>query len=85
MPTFSFAIYEIHDVGAEESYWERPEIVRDEDRYRPGDSDVEELLVGHEKLTTGWQPQVDWREGVCRTIEWYANNKQAWYGRVDWR
>ncbi|AOW80035.1 dTDP-glucose 4,6-dehydratase [Halodesulfurarchaeum formicicum] len=77
----------ILDVGAEENYWEQPEIVQDEDRYRPGDSDVEELLVGHEKLTelTGWQPQVDWREGVRRTIDWYANNKQAWYGRVDWR
>lgn len=77
----------ILDVGAEEDYWERPEIVQEEDRYRPGDSDVEELLVGHEKLTelTGWQPQVNWREGVRRTIEWYANNKQAWYGRVDWR
>jgi dTDP-glucose 4,6-dehydratase len=77
----------ILDVGAEEGYWERPEIVQREDRYRPGDSDVEELLVGHEKLTkeTGWQPQIEWREGVRRTIDWYANNKQSWYGRVDWR
>lgn len=77
----------ILDVGAEEGYWERPEIVQDEDRYRPGDSDVKELLVGHEKLTelTGWQPQVDWREGIRRSIDWYANHKQAWYGRVDWR
>lgn len=77
----------ILDVGAEEGYWQRPEIVQREGRYRPGDSDVEELLVGHEKLTneTGWQPQVGWREGVRRTIDWYANNKQSWYGRVDWR
>ncbi|TKX79408.1 SDR family oxidoreductase [Halorubrum sp. SD626R] len=77
----------ILDVGVEENYWERPEIVQREDRHRPGDSDVEELLVGHEKLTkeTGWQPQVDWREGVRKTIDWYANNKASWYGRVDWR
>ena len=77
----------ILDVGDEEGYWERPEIVQDEDRYRPGDSDVEELLVGYEKLhnETGWEPQVDWREGVRRTIDWDANNKDDWYGRVDWR
>jgi dTDP-glucose 4,6-dehydratase len=77
----------ILDVGAEEGYWERPEVVQDEDRYRPGDSDVEELLVGYEKLhkKTGWEPEIDWQEGVSRTIEWYANNKDDWYGRVDWR
>jgi dTDP-glucose 4,6-dehydratase len=74
-------------VGSEEGYWNNPEIVQDEDRYRPGDSDVEELLVGHEKLTkeTGWEPEVDWEEGIRRTIEWYANNEARWIGRVDWR
>lgn len=77
----------ILDVGAEYDYWERPEIVQDDDRYRPGDSDVEELLVGYEKLhqETGWEPEMEWREGVRRTIDWYANNRQSWYGRVDWR
>ncbi|WP_135664249.1 GDP-mannose 4,6-dehydratase [Halorhabdus rudnickae] len=77
----------ILDIGAEEGYWERPEIVQDEDRYRPGDSDVEELRVGYEKLheETGWEPQVEWEEGIRRTIDWYANNTQRWYGRVDWR
>jgi dTDP-glucose 4,6-dehydratase len=77
----------ILEVGADEGHWDAPEIVQSEDRFRPGDSDVEELRVGHEKLTreTGWEPQVDWREGVRRTIEWYANNKPRWYGRVDWR
>lgn len=77
----------ILDVGDEEGYWDRPEIVQAEDRYRPGDSDVEELLVGYEKLNeeTGWEPEIEWREGVRRTIDWYANNKKDWYGRVDWR
>lgn len=77
----------ILDVGDEEGYWDRPEIVQDDDRYRPGDSDVEELLVGYEKINeeTGWTPDVSWREGVSRTIDWYANNKNKWYGRVDWR
>jgi len=77
----------ILEVGAEEGYWERPEIVQREKRFRPGDSDVEELLVGYEKLheETGWEPEVSWREGVRRTIDWYANNKSSWYGRVDWQ
>ncbi|MDF9745862.1 GDP-mannose 4,6-dehydratase [Natrinema salsiterrestre] len=77
----------ILEVGAEHGYWEDPQIVQSDDRYRPGDSDVEELRVGHEKLTekTGWEPRTTWREGLSRTIEWYAQNKQKWYGRVDWR
>jgi dTDP-glucose 4,6-dehydratase len=77
----------ILEVGSEEGYWGHPEIVQDEDRFRPGDSDVEELLVGYEKLheETGWEPRIEWREGIRRTIDWYANNREAWYGRVDWR
>lgn len=77
----------ILEVGSEHGYWEHPEIVQDDDRYRPGDSDVEELLVGHEKLNaeTGWEPKVSWREGIRHTIDWYANNRSKWYGRVDWR
>lgn len=74
-------------VGTRNGYWDNPQIVQDEERFRPGDSDVEELLVGFEKLNkeTGWEPQVSWEEGIERTIDWYANNKRSWYGRVDWR
>jgi dTDP-glucose 4,6-dehydratase len=77
----------ILEVGSEHGYWENPEIVQDDDRFRPGDSDVEELLVGYEKINeeTGWEPEVSWREGIRRTIDWYANNPDSWYGRVDWR
>ena len=75
------------EVGNEHGYWDAPEIVQSGDRFRPGDSDVEELLVGYEKLheETGWEPQVSWREGLRRTIDWYATNRESWYGRVDWR
>lgn len=77
----------IPSVGSENGYWDNPEIVQDERRFRPGDSDVQELLVGYEKLNleTGWEPLVSWVEGVERTIDWYPYNKQAWYGHVDWR
>ncbi|MFC7176987.1 GDP-mannose 4,6-dehydratase [Halosegnis marinus] len=75
------------EVGSEEGHWDNPKIVQRENRFRPGDSDVEELLVGYEKLNeeTGWEPEVEWREGARRTIEWYANNPEKWGGRVDWR
>jgi dTDP-glucose 4,6-dehydratase len=77
----------IMEVGDDYDYWDSVKIVQDEDRFRPGDSDVKELLVGYEKLheETGWEPQVEWREGIRRTIDWYAHNKAKWYGRVDWR
>ena len=77
----------ILEVGSENGYWDNPEIVQDEDRFRPGDSDVEELLVGYEKINeeTGWEPEISWREGIRRTIDWYAKNPESWYGRVDWR
>jgi len=77
----------ILEVGQEEGHWDGVEIVQDEERFRPGDSDVEELRVGYEKLNqeTGWEPTVSWREGIKRTIDWYAKNKEKWYGRVDWR
>jgi len=77
----------ILEVGTERGFWERPEIVQVEERFRPGDSDVEELRVGYDKLheETGWEPTVSWREGIRRTIEWYADNREHWYGRVDWR
>lgn len=77
----------ILEVGAEHDYWDEPPIVQDENRFRPGDSDVEELRVGYQKLAeeTGWQPQVEWRDGVRRTIKWYAESRRDWYGRVDWR
>jgi dTDP-glucose 4,6-dehydratase len=77
----------ILEVGSDEDHWDEPEIVQREDRYRPGDSDVEELRVGYEKLNeeTGWEPQISWEEGIRRTIDWYANNRTRWYDRVDWR
>ena len=77
----------ILQVGSENGHWDQPEVVQDPNRYRPGNSDVEELLVGYEKLNqeTGWEPQVSWQEGIRQTIEWYSNNTEKWYGRVDWR
>ena len=35
-------------------------------------------------LETGWEPQVSWEDGVRKTIQWYAENRERWLGRVDW-
>jgi dTDP-glucose 4,6-dehydratase len=76
----------IFDVGAEHGYWGERSITTTDSRLRPGSSDVMALRVGFEKLEreTGWQPRVSWEEGILRTIEWYAVNRDRWIGRVDW-
>jgi dTDP-glucose 4,6-dehydratase len=76
----------ILSVGKEEGYWGEREVVSTAMRFRPGQSDVEALRVGYEKLhrETGWEPKVSWEEGVARTIAWYAQNRERWIGRVDW-
>jgi len=73
-------------VGEERGYWPEREIVSVPGRFRPGASDVMALRVGYEKLNleTGWEPQVSWEEGVEKTIDWYAKNRERWIGRVDW-
>lgn len=73
-------------IGREEGYWESPEIVQDEERFRPGDSEVDELLVDHSKITeeTDWRPKVSWEDGIRETISWYAENRSRWRNRADW-
>jgi dTDP-glucose 4,6-dehydratase len=73
--------------GVEHGFWaDDRQIVTDEGRLRPGVTDVLALRVGYEKLNreTGWKPHVSWEEGVLRTIQWYADHRDRWIGRVDW-
>jgi dTDP-glucose 4,6-dehydratase len=73
--------------GVEHGFWpDDRHIVTNEARLRPGVTDVMALRVGYEKLNreTGWEPKVSWEEGVLRTIQWYAQNRDSWIGRVDW-
>ncbi|HEV7639818.1 MAG TPA: GDP-mannose 4,6-dehydratase [Gaiellaceae bacterium] len=73
--------------GEEHGFWGGDRrIVTSEKRLRPGATDVMALRVGYEKLNaeTGWTPRVSWAEGVLRTIQWYAANRERWVGRVDW-
>jgi dTDP-glucose 4,6-dehydratase len=73
-------------IGEEQGHWPAREIVSVEERKRPGATDVMALRVGYEKLKreTGWEPLISSEEGIARTIDWYASNRERWIGRVDW-
>ncbi|MGE5273413.1 MAG: GDP-mannose 4,6-dehydratase [Verrucomicrobiota bacterium] len=74
--------------GEEHGFWPAGrQVITTQARYRPGASEVMALRVGYEKLNreTGWEPKVSWEEGILRTIRWYAENRERWIGRVDWR
>jgi dTDP-glucose 4,6-dehydratase len=73
-------------IGQEEGYWPARELVSVSERFRPGASEVMALRVGYEKLNleTGWKPLVSWEDGIAKTIDWYAANRDRWLGRVDW-
>jgi NAD dependent epimerase/dehydratase len=55
----------------------------DPSRVRPDKSEVERLISGPElaRELLGWEPTVDLREGLSRTIEWIERNLQRY--RVD--
>lgn len=50
-------------------------IVLDQQRVRPKDSEVTRLLGSNKKITasTGWQPQYTLDEGLDETIEWFRS------------
>ena len=77
----------ILEIGRREKFWGDKRVVAEPRRFRPGKSDVEELRVDYDKLhsLSKWQPRVSWEEGILRTIRWYAENREQWIGRVDWR
>jgi dTDP-glucose 4,6-dehydratase len=75
-------------IGGKHGFWtDDRRVVTVAERRRPGSSDVMALRVGYEKLhdETGWAPTWSWEEGLLKTIEWYAANRDRWITRVDWR
>lgn len=52
------------------------EIVTDDQRLRPAKSEVERLLADNRlaKELLGWEPQVDFKDGLKRTVEWMKGN-----------
>jgi dTDP-glucose 4,6-dehydratase len=77
----------IIETGREDGFWEERELRTDgPQRGRLGASEVQELRVDFCKLHTlsGSSPSWSWKEGLRRTIHWYAENRPRWIGRVDW-
>jgi len=52
------------------------EIVTDDERIRPADSEVERLLCDSRlmKSLTGWSPSLTLEEGLQKTIDWFQND-----------
>lgn len=75
-------------IGQEGGFWNKKKLITQEigKRGRLGKSEVNELRVDYTKLNklTGWEPKVSWEEGLKKAIQWYADNKDKWIGRVDW-
>lgn len=73
-------------IGEREGYWKNRRVVQRKGRLRPGKTDLMSLGVDYTKLMekTGWKPLVSREEGLRKTIKYYAENKDAWWGRIDW-
>ena len=59
----------------------RPIIIESEDqRIRPGKSEVERLLASNTRATSllGWTPAVTLEEGLQQTIDWLAANREKY-------
>jgi dTDP-glucose 4,6-dehydratase len=54
----------------------KAQIVCDEQRMRPENSEVNRLLGSNEKIMklTAWRPQYTFEEGIAETIEFYKDN-----------
>ena len=60
-------------------------IVRDQERKRPRNSEVERLVGSNEKIrkTTNWKPCFDLQEGLSETINWFRQRDNLQLYRPD--
>lgn len=61
------------------------EIISEDIRMRPKDSEVERLLGSNEKIKklVGWQPRYDLDEGLAQTISWFKSSTRAHSYKAD--
>ena len=73
-------------LGEEGGYWRDVKVREDKGRFRPGGTDLMRLGVDYSKMKkeTGWRPKYDRVFGVKETIKYYAENRDKWWGRIDW-
>jgi dTDP-glucose 4,6-dehydratase len=77
---------EIIRIGKDSGYWGDVALKQKKSRYRPGKTDLMRLGVDYKKMKaeTGWQPLYSREHGITETIRYYAENKDKWWGRIDW-
>jgi dTDP-glucose 4,6-dehydratase len=76
----------ILQIGQDMGYWGSKPIRTNNQRFRPGASEVLSLRADNRKIRrdTGWEPNVSWDLGLKRTIDWYAAHRSSWIDRVSW-
>jgi nucleoside-diphosphate-sugar epimerase len=74
----AYSIEELAHLVGELMGYDGIEIKIEASRLRPLDVDL--LLCDYSKARkyTGWEPKVDIKEGLKRTIEWYVKNGKRW-------
>lgn len=73
-------------IGQELGYWKKKKVVVDDARKRPGKTDLMRLGVDFSKIKgdTKWKPDFEREYGIAETIKYYAQNRDRWWGRIDW-
>ena len=63
----------------------KAKIISDDVRLRPEKSEVERLLGSNEKLKkfTNWKPEVELKDGLAKTIEWFKNPQHLSQYKAD--
>lgn len=74
----AYSIEEIAYLAGELMEYENIEIKVESSRLRPLDVDLLQCDYTKAQKYTGWEPKVDIKEGLKRTIEWYINNGKLW-------
>jgi len=74
----SLKMSEILGMIEQETGNENKEVVEDQSRFRR--HDVTFLMANFKKASTllGWKPEVEFAEGLQKTIDWYCGNGMTW-------
>jgi len=74
----SLKMCEILEMIKQETGNKNKKVVEDRSRFRP--HDVTLLMANFKKasMLLGWKPQVEFAEGLQKTIDWYCSNGMAW-------
>jgi nucleoside-diphosphate-sugar epimerase len=74
----SFKTHEILEMIKQKTGSKNKKVVEDKSRLRS--HDVTLLMANYKKASTllGWKPQVEFTEGLQKTVDWYSSNGMMW-------